>query len=197
MLSAALPLKNSLRRNTHHRVPRVHRFPNAKGSGSLSHRREEGVYAASRTTDIPLPSSRIIFFVYGALQARNKKHLHSVYPARGSAKSPPPPPLPTHAIVKRRLDRHQVSQSDCRAGASGIVKGGNWTAVIALVSLLIFVLVVQCFLHRICPVRAPGVTRSFCFVFWLLLLLLLSLLFLVIVVALFLAVLWDLSAKSE
>ncbi|CAM9228315.1 unnamed protein product [Ectocarpus sp. 8 AP-2014] len=48
----------------------------------------------------------------------------------------------------------EVSQSDCKEGASGIARGGNWTAVIALASMLVFVVVVQCFLHRICPVRA-------------------------------------------
>ncbi|CAM9724991.1 unnamed protein product [Pylaiella littoralis] len=53
----------------------------------------------------------------------------------------------------------EVSQSECKEGASGIVRGGNWTALVALASLLIFVVVVQCFLHRMCPHYQPPARR--------------------------------------
>ncbi|CAM9536590.1 unnamed protein product [Ectocarpus sp. 4 AP-2014] len=53
----------------------------------------------------------------------------------------------------------EVSQSDCKEGASGIARGGNWTALIALASMLVFVVVVQCFLHRICPQYQPPKRR--------------------------------------
>lgn len=48
--------------------------------------------------------------------------------------------------------RIQVSRSECKEGATGIVGGANWAPIVALVSLLVLVVVVQYLLHYICPV---------------------------------------------
>eukprot|EP00752_Nemacystus_decipiens_P005537 g5009.t1 len=53
----------------------------------------------------------------------------------------------------------EVSRSDCKEGASGIVGGANWAPIVALVSLLVLVVVVQCFLHYICPTYHPPARR--------------------------------------
>ncbi|CAM9715183.1 unnamed protein product, partial [Laminaria digitata] len=41
----------------------------------------------------------------------------------------------------------EVSRSECQEGATGIIGGGEWTALLALVSLLSLVVIVQCLLH--------------------------------------------------
>lgn len=73
---------------------------------------------------------------------------------------------PFHTLYSRTVNCAapcvpQVSRSDCKEGASGIVGGANWAPIVALVSLLVLVVLVQCLLHYICPVR-NGLLAAVC-----------------------------------
>eukprot|EP00903_Cladosiphon_okamuranus_P007945 g7670.t1 len=53
----------------------------------------------------------------------------------------------------------EVSRSDCKEGATGVVGGTNWAPIVALMSLLVLVVLVQCLLHYICPTYHPPTRR--------------------------------------
>lgn len=83
---------------------------------------------------------------------------YAINPALSFVPLPPfstPPPPPTNPVNVF----FQVSRSECQEGATGVVRGGNWTALIALVTLLTLVVVVQCLLHNICPHYEPPKRR--------------------------------------